>query len=153
MGTYQIWTGRRIAVDLVVALYDGIIRFLYAACEAVERGDTDGRRAASERALDIILHLQSRLHMDMGGAPVQALSEFYAATFAQIVQASQSASAQKFQHAIGCVRYVRDAWCQVAADSSVNSISSGAAIPSPSLPLNATGESFDGHRGGAGWTA
>src|SRR5258708_22976865 len=107
-------------VDLVVALYDGIIRFLYSACDAVERGDTDARRAAAKRALDIILHLQSRLRMDVGGKPAQALSEFYAATFAEILQASQSASRTKFLHAIDCVRNVRDAWRQVAADPSVN---------------------------------
>lgn len=39
-------------VDLVVALYDGIIRFLYAAIAAVERGDVVGRRVAVKRALD-----------------------------------------------------------------------------------------------------
>lgn len=108
------------AVDLVVALYDGIVRFLYAASDAVERGDTDARRAACKRALDIVLHLQSRLRMDIGGAPARALSEFYTTIFAQILQASQSASKQKFQHAIECVRNVRDAWRQVAADPSVN---------------------------------
>ena len=83
------------AVDLVVALYDGIIRFLYAAIAAVERGDADGRRAAVKRALDIIIHLQARLRMDVGGRPAQSLSEFYAAIFAQILQASQSASKAK----------------------------------------------------------
>ena len=57
------------AVDLVVALYDGIIRFLYAAIAAVERGDADARRAAAKRALDIIIHLQARLRMDVGGKP------------------------------------------------------------------------------------
>ncbi len=59
------------AVDLVVALYDGILRFLYAAIAAVERGDEDGRRAAVKRALDIIIHLQARLRMDVGGRPAQ----------------------------------------------------------------------------------
>ena len=108
------------AVELVVALYDGIIRFLYAACDAVERGDTAGRRAAVKRALDIIIHLQSRLRMDVGGRPAEALSEFYASTFAVILQASQSASAAKFRHAIDCVRNVRDAWRQVARDPEVN---------------------------------
>ena len=108
------------AVDLVVALYDGIIRFLYTATSAVERGDTTGRRAAVKRALDIIIHLQARLRMDVGGRPAQALSEFYAATFAQILQASQSASQQKFAHAIECVRNVRDAWRQVAKDPAAN---------------------------------
>ena len=57
------------AVDLVVALYDGIMRFLYAATEAVERGDAEARRNAVKRALDIIIHLQARLRMDVGGRP------------------------------------------------------------------------------------
>jgi flagellar protein FliS len=108
------------AVDLVVALYDGIIRFLYAASAAVERGDATARRVAVKRALDIIIHLQARLRMDVGGRPAQVLSEFYASVFAQILQASQSASQQKFDHAIDCVRNVRDAWRQVAKDPEVN---------------------------------
>jgi flagellar secretion chaperone FliS len=121
MGNYQGYgLEGASAVDLVVALYDGIIRFLSTACDAVERGDTDGRRAASKRALDIIIHLESRLRMDVGGKPAVALSEFYTAIFAEILQASQSASRAKFQHAIECVRNVRDAWRQVAADPSVN---------------------------------
>ncbi len=80
------------AVDLVVALYDGILRFLYTAMAAVDRGDAVGRRMAVKRALDIIIHLQARLRMDVGGRPAQVLSEFYASIFAQILQASQSAS-------------------------------------------------------------
>jgi flagellar protein FliS len=108
------------AVDLVVALYDGILRFLYAAAAAVERGNAEERRVAVKRALDIIIHLQARLRMDVGGRPAQALSEFYAAIFAQILQASQSASRAKFEHAIECVRNVRDAWREVAREPAVN---------------------------------
>ena len=121
MGSYQNY-GLEAAspVDLVVALYDGIIRFLYSASYAVDRGDTDGRRAATKRAMDIILHLQSRLRMDVGGKPAEALSDFYTAIFAQILNASQTASTQKFHHAIECVRNVRDAWRVVAADPAVN---------------------------------
>lgn len=104
------------AVDLVVALYDGILRFLYAAGEAADLGDAVARRAAVKRALDIIIHLQARLRMDVGGRPAQVLSEFYASIFAEILQASQSGSRQKFDHAIACVRNVRDAWREVAKD-------------------------------------
>jgi flagellar protein FliS len=121
MGSYQQHTlNSASAVDLVVALYDGILRFLYAASAAVERGDREARRAAVKRALDIIIHLQARLRMDVGGRPAQVLSEFYASIFAQILQASQSASQQKFEHAIECVKNVRDAWRQVARDPEVN---------------------------------
>ena len=120
------------AVDLVVALYDGIIRFLYAAIAAVERGDADGRRASVKRAMDIIIHLQARLRMDVGGRPAQSLSEFYAAIFAQLLQASQSASKAKFEHAIDCVRNVRDAWREVARDPNANPDSaSSSAMPIP----------------------
>jgi flagellar protein FliS len=121
MGSYQeAALDGASAVDLVVALYDGMVRFLYAASAATERGDAAGRRVAVKRALDIIIHLQARLRMDVGGRPAQVLSEFYASIFAQILQASQSASTQKFEHAIECVKNVRDAWRQVASDSEVN---------------------------------
>ncbi|HEY1649073.1 MAG TPA: flagellar export chaperone FliS [Terracidiphilus sp.] len=108
------------AVDLVVALYDGIIRFLHGAIAAVERGEADERRGAVKRALDIIIHLQARLRMDVGGRPAQVLSEFYASIFAQILQASQSASTAKFEHAIDCVKNVRDAWREVARNPDAN---------------------------------
>ena len=121
MGSYQGYALEGAsAVDLVVALYDGIIRFLYTAIEAVERGDAEARRAAVKRALDIIIHLQARLRMDVGGRPAQALSEFYASIFAEILQGSQSASKAKFEHAIDCVRNVRDAWRQVAREEGSN---------------------------------
>lgn len=121
MGSYQDHSlDGASAVDLVVALYDGILRFLYAASAAVERGDAAARRTAVKRALDIVIHLQARLRMDVGGRPAQALSEFYASIFAQILQASQSASRQKFEHAVECVKSVRDAWRQVARDPEVN---------------------------------
>ena len=150
MGNYQGYgLEGASAVDLVVALYDGIIRFLYSACDTVERGDTEGRRAASKRSLNIIIHLQSRLRMDVGGQPAQALSEFYAAIFAQILQASQSASRAKFLHAIECVRNVRDAWRQVAEDPTVN-------VETSSTPLAAGSEIHEAAEGrgiAQGWTA
>ena len=143
MGTYQQHTLKGAsAVELVVALYDGILRFLYAACDAVDRGDEAGRRACVKRALDIILHLQARLRMDVGGRPAQALSDFYASVFAQILQASQGASKAKFLHAIDCVRNVRDAWRKVAMDPAVN-------LAPP--PVHAAPDAgAEGHRG---WSA
>jgi len=148
MSTYQehVVEGAS-AVDLVVALYDGIIRFLYAAIDAVERGDVSARRRAVKRAFDIIIHLQARLRMDVGGSPAQALSEFYASIFAQILQASQFASREKFEHAIECVRGVRDAWKQVARENA--GVGVVAAAPSPVHSFTGGVESA----GASNWTA
>jgi flagellar protein FliS len=153
MGSYQDCALESAsAVDLVVALYDGIIRFLYAASAATERGDQEARRAAVKRALDIIIHLQARLRMDVGGRPAQVLSEFYASIFSEILQASQSASRQKFEHAIECVRNVREAWREVAKDPDVN--------PAPLQVMSTgAGSGFDGDEyardsyGGSRWNA
>jgi len=119
-------------VDLVVALYDGIIRFLYAAIAASERGDVTGRRVAVKRALAILIHLQARLRMDIGGRPAQVLSEFYASMFALILQASLAASTPRFEEVVGCVKTVRDAWRQVAADPTL--AAGNTAAPAPRLP-------------------
>ena len=56
-------------VELVVALYDAAIRFLYRAVQCVEEGDVYGRRLAVKKALDIFMYLQARLRPDVGGAP------------------------------------------------------------------------------------
>ena len=142
------------AVDLVVALYDGIIRFLYAACQAVERGDAVERRTAVKRALDIIIHLQARLRMDVGGRPAQALSEFYASIFAQILQASQSASKAKFEHAIDCVRNVRDAWREVTKDPKINPAPPQiAAMASGHRHSGFDGDDFGTDAAGSRWNA
>jgi flagellar protein FliS len=126
MASYQQHVlGGASPVELVVALYDGIIRFLYAAIAAVELGDVNGRRVAVKRAMDILIHLQARLRMDIGGRPAEVLSEFYASMFALTLQASQSASTQRFEEAIACVRNVRDAWRQAAIDPSVLTATAG----------------------------
>ena len=148
MGTYQQHTLKGAsAIELVVALYDGILRFLFAACDAVDRGDESGRRASVKRALDIILHLQARLRMDVGGRPARALSDFYASIFAQILQASQGVSKAKFLHAIECVRNVRDAWKQVAMDPAANP------VPPQSRPEMNLAHGDSGGVSGHGWSA
>ena len=153
MGSYQEHALESAsAVELVVALYDGIIRFLYAASLAVERGDEAARRTAVKRALDIIIHLQARLRMDVGGRPAQALSEFYATIFAQILQASQSVSLKKFEHAIDCVRNVRDAWRQVAKDPTVNP-APAQVIEMPRRRQSAFDDDYGSDSGGSRWNA
>jgi flagellar protein FliS len=109
-------------VELIVALYDGLIRFLGQAAAAAERGDVSGRREAARRSFDIIIHLQAVLRPEIGGRPAEALAEFYASIFATILRASMAAAPSQFHHAIRCVRTVREAWQQVAQDPAVTSM-------------------------------
>lgn len=121
-------------VELIVALYDGMIRFLYRAIEAVEHGDIAERRIAIKRTLDILMHLQSRLRMDIGGRSARALSEFYAAIFALCIEGSRLASTERLREAIACIRDVRDAWQVVAKDPEVIAMLKAARTESEQLP-------------------
>jgi len=103
-------------VELIIALYDGAIRFLYRAIQCVEERDEIGRRAAVKRAIDIVMYLQARLRTDVGGKPAAALADFYTAMFTMTLEASHIASSKQFAEVIACLRNVRDAWLVVSRD-------------------------------------
>jgi flagellar protein FliS len=103
-------------IELILALYDGAIRFLYCAIQSVEERDEIGRREAVKRAIDIISYLQARLRIDIGGKPATALADFYTAMFTKTLEASHLASHNEFTEVIACLRNVRDAWVVVARD-------------------------------------
>jgi flagellar protein FliS len=107
-------------VELTVALYDGIIRFMRQAIAAVEREDAGERRVAVKRAMDILMHLQVTLKMDAGGQVAEILAEFYAAMFALMLQGSTTASKEKFEQVIREVLNVRGAWQQVVSRSAAD---------------------------------
>jgi len=135
-------------VELTVALYDGIIRFTHEAIDAVERGNPAQRRVAVRRAMDIVIHLQATLRMDIGGKPAEALAEFYVAIFSMLLQGSQSNSKEKFERVIRHVRNVRNAWKQVANDTGSHGVSQGVNSPLNSLnvlevPYRETGPAND----------
>ena len=117
MSTYddQVLTGAT-GVELIIALYDGWVRFLYRSAAAIEEGDVIERRYAIKRALDIAMYLQARLRLDIGGTPAVALSDFYSAMFTMMLEASQQESAEQMREVVACVRNVREAWAVVARD-------------------------------------
>lgn len=137
-------------VELIVALYDGMTRFLYRAIHAIEANNVSERRIAIKRTLDILMHLQSRLRMDIGGSSAKALAEFYAAIFALCIDGSRLASTARLKEAISCIRDVREAWHTVSRDPEalrmlqehesprVLRMPSPAAIPAPQEPVSSS---------------
>jgi len=103
-------------VQLVIALYDGALRFLHRAVECVEEHDEIGRRIAVKRVVDILMYLQARLRTDIGGKPAASLAEFYVAMFTMTLEASHLNSVEQFHEVMACLRNVREAWVIVAQD-------------------------------------
>ncbi len=102
------------SVELVVALYDGMTRFLHKAATSIEAGDVDGRRQNMKRVLDILTYLQGRLQAEAGGEAATALTEFYATMYSQCVIASRDSSIEIIEETVRNIRNVRDAWQTVA---------------------------------------
>jgi len=144
-------------VELTIALYDGIIRFMHNAINAVERKEVDQRRAAVKRAMDIVIHLQATLRKDVGGKSAESLSDFYVAMFALMLQGSQANSRKKFEQVIANVRNVRDAWKQVAADPNANQFAANARphadVRQPGLPVDGAWASREEAHSATIWTA
>jgi flagellar protein FliS len=103
-------------VELIVALYDGLIRVLYRAMQCVEENDAHGRRVAVKKAIDILMYLQARLRPDVGGSVAASLADFYSAMFTLTLEASHLESKDQFEEVISFVRNVREAWVAVARD-------------------------------------
>jgi flagellar protein FliS len=103
-------------VELIVALYDGAIRFLYRAMQCAQEGDVHGRRIAVKKVIDILMYLQARLRPDLGGSVATSLADFYATMFTMTLEASHLESVEMFQDVISFVRNVREAWIVVARD-------------------------------------
>jgi flagellar protein FliS len=103
-------------VEMIIALYDGALRFLYRAMQCVEEDDVYGRRLAVKKVIDILMYLQARLRPELGGSVASSLSDFYATMFTMTLEASHLESVEQFQEVIAFVRNVREAWVVVARD-------------------------------------
>src|SRR5277367_610846 len=101
---------------MIIALYDGAIRFLYRAMQCVEEKDIHGRRVAVKKAVDILMYLQARLRPDVGGTVAGSLADFYSTMFTMTLEASHLESKEQFEEVISFVRNVREAWVVVARD-------------------------------------
>ncbi|MGB9030910.1 MAG: flagellar export chaperone FliS [Acidobacteriaceae bacterium] len=140
-------------VELIVALYDGMVRFLYQAITAAENHNKENRRTAIARVLEILMHLQSRLRMDVGGNSAKALSEFYTAIFALCLDGSRLESADRFREAIGCIRDVREAWNVAAHDPEVLRLLGDADGPPAQMMMSAGTRTLEQEPASSSWSA
>jgi flagellar secretion chaperone FliS len=74
--------------ELVVMLYDGIVRFVGEAISANEKGDAKTVGMKLTRAIDIIAYLQSTLREDVAPELVAALDRVYCSWTAILVGAN-----------------------------------------------------------------
>lgn len=101
-------------LELVVMLYDGALRFLSQAQEAVDRRDIRSRHAALDKALAIVGHLQTTLDTDRGGAVAVELDRLYRYISERLLDCAAHNDPAALQEAARLLTHLRDAWHTVA---------------------------------------
>jgi flagellar protein FliS len=94
----------------VVMLYDGAIRFLSQAKDAMEKNEIERRYTTLLRATDIIVGLQACLDFDAGGNAANVLFEFYNAMEMRIMQLHRTNDVAACATIIAELKEMREVW-------------------------------------------
>lgn len=115
----------------VVMLYDGSIRFVQQAIEAINEKDYALRYNLLSRTTDIIAGLQTSLDYENGGNIAKLLYDYYASLDARIFSVHRSNDTAVLEGVIKDLKQMRDTWN--AIDESENA--KRASVPLPATPV------------------
>ncbi len=101
-------------VDLVVMLYQGVVRFTRAGIEATERGDVQAAHKGFVRAQDIIAELIATLDHERGGEVAKQLLAVYDYAFRRLIEANCKKDVVPAREVIGIFRDLGTAWQELA---------------------------------------
>jgi flagellar protein FliS len=122
---------------LVVMLYEGAIRNLRAAADAVRKNDIERKRQSVDRAVAILQHLQSTLDRERGAAIAADLENLYSYLISRAVQGSAKLEFEPLEEAAKLLTVVLSGWEQLAKKELQQ------AVPSVLLTQNASSMAFE----------
>jgi flagellar secretion chaperone FliS len=98
-------------------LYDGALRFLEQAGDAMDARDMPAKAEAMSRAMAIIAELQSTLNLQDGGEVAAQLDALYTHMTARLLDANAQRKRAPIDEVAALMRTLRDAWSQIASGS------------------------------------
>ncbi len=105
----------------VVMLYDGIIKFVKKAKEAIIEDRIEERFNSIQRACNIILGLQSGLDFERGGNVSELLNNFYSSIDTRLLLIHDTNDVKMCDQIIAELKVMRDAWEHVHNTTEENS--------------------------------
>lgn len=128
---YQAYANAAMTVgktQQVVMLYDGAIRFVQQAVEAIGRGDYETRYNLLARTNAIISGLQNSLDHENGGEIAKLLHDYYASIDARVFSVHRTNDTKVLEGVLKELRMMRDAWKEIVqADSEKKQVGQEAA--------------------------
>ena len=102
-------------LELVVKLYDGAIKNVVKARDAMVRRDLVAKRDGISRALAIIGELQSSLDVARGGDIAASLDSLYVYVTGRLVESNVKKDPRALDEVHKLLVSLRDAWQQIAS--------------------------------------
>ena len=99
---------------LVVMLYDGAIRFLHQARQAMQVGDYAKKSEALAKARDIVFELNQALNLQEGGSLAQNLRSLYNFLWRYIGQAGIQNNLEMIDKSIHILEDLAGAWRKIS---------------------------------------
>jgi flagellar protein FliS len=101
--------------QIVVLLYEGAIRFLRQAIDAIEQENWIEKGVKINKAIDIISELNAALDEEKGGEVAKNLRSLYLFMNQHLLQANVRKDAEMIQQVIDQLNTLLDGWKQIAA--------------------------------------
>jgi flagellar protein FliS len=105
----------RSPLELVVMLYDGLLRFLGEAGAAIENQSLHSKRESISKALAVLSELQSTLNMEQGGDVAASLDALYTYVNGRVLEASIQNDRGPLDECVRLLRTLREAWSEIAS--------------------------------------
>jgi len=118
----------RTPLELVVMLYDGALRFVAMAGDAMIRRDIPARRHATTRLLAIVSELQSTLDLERGGEVARSLDALYVYMTERIATAAVTSDPAPLDEVRRLLEMLRDAWQTIARGAAVDPVVAAGAV-------------------------
>ena len=104
--------------QLVLMLYDGALRFIGHACDALQQPEDTPRRIESInnnliKAQNILIELQANLNFDAGGDHAANLSRLYDYYLRRLFEANLKKQVEPVIEVERLVRHLRDGWAEM----------------------------------------
>lgn len=101
-------------IQLVVALYDGALRFLRTASAAIGAENMPAKGVSLNKAHAIVTELLVTLDHELAPDLSGQLEALYSFVLDRIVKANAECDAEKIDEAVRALLPLRDAWAQLA---------------------------------------
>ncbi|KKB96543.1 flagellar protein FliS [Candidatus Arcanobacter lacustris] len=99
----------------IVMLYDGLIKIINQAMEAIKNNDIQGRYNLLEKACLVVNGLQDSLDFTQGGDIATLLDDYYFSIYMRIVNVNNDNNAKVLENVLEELAMMRDAWQDVDA--------------------------------------